>query len=65
MHIPRDPGFDEERERFALRHCCEHCDKFDLIRAACRHEFPTGGHRLEDYLDRQQDLLFCKEFELC
>lgn len=65
MRVPRDQTFDLQRERFALRHCCEDCCHFDLSQGACAHEWPLKGHRLADYARPSPDVLFCKEFELC
>ncbi len=64
MCVARDHLFDEERQRFALRHCCEDCGLFNVARSACAHEWPTQEHRRSDYEQPTPDILFCKEFEL-
>jgi hypothetical protein len=64
VQLPRTAEFDAERERFALRFCCEDCGHFDARTASCRHEWPNEQHRGEAAL-RLATLDFCKEFELC
>jgi hypothetical protein len=65
VRLNRDPSFDEERVRFALRFCCEDCGHFDGERARCRHDWPTEFHRRAAYDDaRGGEIVFCKEFEL-
>lgn len=64
MRVARNHIFDEERQRFALRHCCEDCGLFNVARSACAHEWPTQEHRRSDYEQPTPDILFCKEFEL-
>jgi hypothetical protein len=62
VRLPRDPQFDEERERFSLRFCCEDCGHFDGAAERCRHDWPNERHRQAF----QGDMIdFCKEFELC
>ena len=65
MRLPSTPRFDDERERFSLRFCCEDCGHFDAARARCRHDWPTELHRRERYLKDAREIVFCKEFELC
>lgn len=76
MRVPRDPSFDLQRERFALRHCCEDCGFFrpadagqGELRSGCAHEWPQAGHRRADYdtpaAETHDQVIFCKEFELC
>jgi hypothetical protein len=62
VRLPWTPEFDAERERFALRFCCEDCAHFDAADDSCRHEWPNELHRQRE---RPPILDFCKEFELC
>jgi hypothetical protein len=62
VRLPRTPDFDEERERFSLRFCCEDCAHWERADERCRHEWPNEQHRSgrpSEWVD------FCKEFELC
>jgi hypothetical protein len=63
MRLPWTPDFDAERERFALRFCCEECGHFDAVHERCRHEWPNELHRRQRV--EVPILDFCKEFELC
>jgi hypothetical protein len=64
MKVPRDTEFDEQRLRFTLRFCCEHCAFFHEPTGRCVHDFPNDEHRLE-YYDRPGEwIVFCKDFEL-
>lgn len=67
MRLPRTATFDEERDRFGLRFCCEDCAHFDAADVRCRHDWPTELHRREHYQAREPAdfVVFCKEFELC
>jgi hypothetical protein len=62
VHLPRDAVFDEERERYSFRFCCEDCGHWDAAAERCRHEWPNERHRLAH---RSPVVTFCKEFELC
>ncbi|HEY3358773.1 MAG TPA: hypothetical protein VGQ83_36330 [Polyangia bacterium] len=65
MRLPRDARFDEERERYALRHCCEDCGFFEPATGGCRHFWPNREHRRAFYAGPPAgELVFCKEFEL-
>jgi len=64
MRVPAGPAFDDERDRFALRCCCEDCAHFDPRDQRCRHDWPTAPHRRAALTDGGE-ILFCKEFELC
>lgn len=68
MRIPRGPEFQSERQRFALRHCCEECSFFrvppDGTEPACAHGWPNAEHRHAHYDSDPDDLVFCKEFEI-
>ena len=65
MNVPRDPRFDDEAERFALRFTCEDCGHFDAATELCAHEWPTALHRIARYRDpATREVVFCKEFEL-
>ena len=64
MRLPQDERFREERKRFKLRFCCEHCALFDANKPRCAHGFPTLEHREARYEDPEARLVFCKEFEL-
>jgi hypothetical protein len=65
VRLPRDQRFDDERERYALRHCCEDCGHFDAASGACRHFWPNDEHRRAYYeVAHAEELVFCKEFEL-
>ncbi len=64
VRLPRDPRFDEERERYALRHCCEDCAWFEPPTQSCRHFWPNAEHRRAFYAAPGTELVFCKEFEL-
>ena len=69
MRIPATPRFLVERERFALRFCCEDCALFlgersgPADESACAHGFPTAEHRRARYEDPSAELVFCKEWE--
>jgi hypothetical protein len=63
MRIRQDARFVEERARFALRFCCEHCALFDPLRERCAHDYPTADHRLARYEDRAAEIVFCKDFQ--
>jgi hypothetical protein len=66
LRLLRNATFDEESARFGLRFCCEDCGHFDADGARCRHDWPTELHRRERYQERgEDDVVFCKEFELC
>ncbi len=65
MRLVRSPEFDEERERFALRFCCEDCGHFNRTDERCRHDWPNDTHRAAFYERRGDDIDFCKEFDLC
>lgn len=61
-----DDRYRDERERFALRCCCDDCQHWDGGRDLCELSFPTEPHRRERH---QRDvaagyILFCKHFEL-
>jgi hypothetical protein len=65
VRIARDPRFDAERERYALRHCCEDCGYFEPTTGGCRHFWPNREHRRDFYAGPPQgEVVFCKEFEL-
>ncbi len=64
MKLPISPSFLIERERFALRHCCEECALFDEQTDDCAHGWPTEGHRRTYYQSNPPAIIFCKEFEL-
>jgi hypothetical protein len=65
MRVPRTERFDDERDRYGLRFCCEDCGHFDAARERCRHDWPTDAHRRARYDEAQPEIVFCKEFELC
>lgn len=66
VRVERTPAFDEESARFGLRFCCEDCGHFDRAEARCRHDWPNELHRSARYAQRSdEDVVFCKEFELC
>jgi len=65
MRVWRTPAFEEERDRFALRFCCEDCGHYDPRLLRCSHDWPEELHRAERYLSPTEDVVFCKEFELC
>jgi hypothetical protein len=65
VRLPWTPRFAEERERFALTFCCEECGHFDAMEARCRHDWPTELHRRARYEEGADEVVFCKEFELC
>jgi hypothetical protein len=63
VRLARDLIFDEEAFAFSLCFCCEECGHFDGEQARCRHDWPTELHRRASLpLD---EIVFCKEFELC
>lgn len=67
MKVRVDPTtFARQRERFALRFCCEDCAHFMPALSRCAHFWPTADHRQEHYreLADPQEVVFCKEFEL-
>jgi hypothetical protein len=57
-----DARLREEARRFALRFACEDCAHFDAHREACVHGYPAAPRLAE--IDEEDELLFCKEFEL-
>jgi hypothetical protein len=66
MRVPRDARFDEERQRFGFRGCCEECVLFLPEKGSCAGGYPNWEHR-RSYLDTRtedQHVVFCKEFEL-
>jgi hypothetical protein len=65
VQLPWTAEFDAERERFALRFCCEDCGHFDAGTGRCRHEWPNQSHRRQGEGTPAAALDFCKEFELC
>ena len=65
VRLPRTLDFDAERQRFALRFCCEDCAHFDPSTERCRHEWPNESHRREPRPADTALVDFCKEFELC
>jgi len=65
MRVLRTAAFDEERDRYALAFCCEDCGHYDPRAARCSHDWPESLHRLERYQSPTEDVVFCKEFELC
>jgi len=60
--------FRRERERFALRFCCEDCAYFLPQVERCAHGWPADEHRQGRYLEVDRDesieVVYCKEFEL-
>jgi hypothetical protein len=58
-----DEKLRAEARRYVLRFGCEACRAFDADRAACAYGYPTEPHR-ESAMDRENELLFCKAFEL-
>ena len=67
MVVLRTARFDEESARAALRFTCDDCGYFDTVRALCRHGWPTEAHRRARYqrdAAEQDEVLFCKEFEV-
>jgi len=65
MRLPWTAEFEAERERYALRFCCEDCANFVAERERCRHEWPNELHRRWEREGMPPILDFCKEFELC
>jgi hypothetical protein len=64
VRIRLDTRFSEERERFALRFTCEDCALFDPDRERCAHGYPVGDHRLARYADPENEIVFCKDWDL-
>jgi hypothetical protein len=64
MRLPASSDFFDERERFALRHCCEECVLYDAARKECAHEWPNETHLMRYYEQTPSEIVFCKEFEL-
>ena len=58
-----DPQLRDEARRFAFRFTCQDCVHFAAERRACANGYPTVAH-LDVDLEAQQNLEFCKEFEL-
>jgi hypothetical protein len=58
-----DQRLRTEAQRYALRFGCEACLAFDPSLSVCAYGFPTEPHR-EAELERADELLFCKAFEL-
>lgn len=60
-------AFHAQRQRYALRFCCEECAYF--VAEHCAHFWPTEDHRRARYdqttsAQGELDVVFCKEFEL-
>jgi hypothetical protein len=58
-----DQRLRTEAQRYALRFGCEACRAFDPTLSACAYGYPTDPHR-ESVIERADELLFCKAFEL-
>ena len=63
MKQQSSPAFRDERGRFVLRFTCEHCSYFQVESERCTHGYPNAAHR-DAFVERSEELLFCKEFEL-
>lgn len=64
MRFPASPEFFDEKQHFALRHCCEECVLFDHAKKECAHEWPNDTHLAAYYDQSPSEIVFCKEFEL-
>jgi hypothetical protein len=58
-----DQRFREEARRFQLAFTCEACAYFAPESQRCSNGYPNHAHRARP-LNSQQELEFCKEFEL-
>jgi hypothetical protein len=58
-----DQRLRTEIARYALRFGCEACLAFEPSLSTCAYGYPTDPHR-ESVIDRADELLFCKAFEL-
>ena len=48
-----------------LRFTCEHCTYFHVAAERCMHGYPNAAHReARDVGADDDELIFCKEFEL-
>lgn len=63
MRTRIDGQLVEQVGAYHLRYCCEDCCHFDDHAAACSLGYPDEPHRLRVLLP-EQELLFCKEFDL-
>lgn len=59
-----DEQFLEEAQRFRLRATCESCVHYAEAARSCAEGFPNHDHRLR-VLRVGDEVVFCKEFELC
>ena len=58
-----DERLRREARGYGLQFTCEVCAWFDDVKLSCSHDYPNGQHRGID-LDRVDEVVFCKEFEL-
>jgi hypothetical protein len=66
MWIAMDQTFRDERKKFDLRLCCEHCAYFSEESSKCAMLYPPEPHRAKS-LEEAQDqdrIYFCKMFEV-
>jgi hypothetical protein len=63
--VPARPDKTLRQEARRLRLCwsCDVCAHFDPERERCVHGYPTEPHRAAA-LEAQDEMAFCKEFEL-
>jgi hypothetical protein len=63
MRTRIDECLVEQVERYQLQYTCESCAHFDHEGVVCSLGYPEQPHRSR-VLKLDQELLFCKEFEL-
>lgn len=63
MRTRIDTELVEQAEAYRLRYSCEDCCHFDDRAASCSLGYPNQQHRLRQ-LTPEQELVFCKEFDL-
>lgn len=64
MRLPVDEQFLDEAHRFRLRATCESCVHFAEPTRSCVEGYPNHEH-LRRKLRVGDEVVFCKEFELC
>ena len=58
-----DEALRDEVRRYRLRFLCTDCAQFEEDRGLCSLGYPNDDHVRAD-LERQDELVFCKHFEL-
>lgn len=63
MKTPNDFTLQKQARVYALRFTCPDCVYFDALDESCSEGYPNGAHRDVD-LDLDEEIVFCKRFEL-